>query len=211
MFTPSANPALSFPLTDGKVVDKSTLSNPASSHVAQLTRRLAAGEEAAFREFHALYFDRLYRFLLVLSHGQEQEAQEALQHTLLRLVRYARVFEKEDVFWSWLKMVARSAARDANRKEKRYLALLQRLVFRFHPYVTEHDFNEDDRSWVALEEILAELAPLDRRLLEAKYLHGSTVKDLCCETGLTAKAIESRLSRLRLAVRDRVLKELTSP
>ena len=40
---------------------------------------MAAGDEEAFREFHAHYFDRLYRFLLVVARGQEHEAQEALK------------------------------------------------------------------------------------------------------------------------------------
>src|SRR5690348_2963141 len=44
--------------------------------ISSLTRRLASGDEEAFRRFHALYFDRLYRFLLVVSRGQEHEARE---------------------------------------------------------------------------------------------------------------------------------------
>ena len=36
-------------------------------------------------------------------------------------------FESEEVFWSWLKAVARSAARDTNRKQRRYAALLERF------------------------------------------------------------------------------------
>lgn len=55
-----------------------------SAGIADLTRRLAARDEEAFREFHTRYFDRLYQFLLVVAHGQEQEAQDALQETLLR-------------------------------------------------------------------------------------------------------------------------------
>src|SRR5437588_8977873 len=108
MFTPGANPSLSFPLTSGRAVEKTRASSQASSEVAQLTRRLAAADENAFRDFHAQYFDRLFHFLLVVCQGQEQEAQEALQQTLLRVVRYVRAFDSEEVFWSWLKAVARS-------------------------------------------------------------------------------------------------------
>jgi RNA polymerase sigma-70 factor, ECF subfamily len=209
VLTPAANPALSFPLTSGKAVENSALSTPGSSQVAQLTRRLAAGDEAAFREFHAQYFHRLYRFVLVVTQGQEQEAQEAAQQTLLRVVRYIRVFESEDVFWSWLKTVARSAARDANRKQRRYLALLER--FSFQPSKQESHSHEEDLLSAALEETLAELAPQERQLLEAKYINGYTVKDLCLETGMTLKAVESRLERLRRTVRERVLKRLSAP
>ncbi|HVY68617.1 MAG TPA: hypothetical protein VHH73_01740, partial [Verrucomicrobiae bacterium] len=69
--------------------------------ITALTRRLAAGEEAAFREFHAQYFDRLYQFLIVVARGQEHEAREALQETLIRVARYARPFADEEAFWCW--------------------------------------------------------------------------------------------------------------
>src|SRR5438105_1625371 len=112
VLTPTANPSLSFPLNPGKAVEKSTRDTLVSSQVAQLTQRLAAGEEAAFGEFHAQYFDPLYRFLLAVTRGSEHEAREALQETMLRVIRYARAFQSEDAFWSWLKVLARSAARD---------------------------------------------------------------------------------------------------
>src|SRR4051812_36784633 len=125
--TLTANELISVPLTGARVVEKSSTSEPFAESAPLLTRKLAAGEERAFAEFHARYFDRLYQFLLVVTRGQEQEAQEALQQTLLRVARYARAFESEDAFWCWLKAVARSTARDAGRKQQRYWALLARF------------------------------------------------------------------------------------
>ena len=52
--------------------------------VAALTRALARGDEAAFREFYGAYFDRLLRYLLVVTGGDETAAREALQLTLVR-------------------------------------------------------------------------------------------------------------------------------
>lgn len=206
MFTPSATPSLSFPLSTN-AVEKSADSSAAPSETAQLTRRLAAGDDAAFREFHAKYFDGLYRFLLVVTHGQEQEAQEALQQTLLRVVRYVRGFESEEVFWGWLKAVARSAARDGNRKRQRYCALLHR--FAMEPPDLSRKMEEETRLLCLLDESMAELAPQDRQLLEAKYLEGFTVRELCAHTGLTEKGTESRLDRLRRILRKRILKRLS--
>ena len=61
------------------------------------------------------------------------------------------------------------------------------------------------------EESLNELDPSDRQLIEGKYLLGSTVKELSAVAGATEKAVESRLVRLRRALRQRVLKKLKSP
>jgi RNA polymerase sigma-70 factor (ECF subfamily) len=173
-----------------------------------LTRRLAAGDEAAFRELHAQYFDRLYHFLLVVTHGNQQEAQDALQQTFVRVIRYIRVFESEDVLWGWLKAIARSAAQDGYRKQQRYSALLRRFAFGLQPARLEPNCDEENRLTALLDESLAQLPVEERRLLEAKYIDGFTVKELCTQTGLTEKTIESRLSRLRHALRDRVFRKL---
>ena len=87
---PDANSIPALPLTGLAAV--SGTNAPDASGIAALTRRLATGDEAAFREFHGRYFDRLYRFLLVVTRGQEHAAQDALQETMLRVARYAREF-----------------------------------------------------------------------------------------------------------------------
>jgi len=175
---------------------------------AALTRRLASGEEEAFREFHALYFDRLHQFLLVVSRGQEHEAREALQETLVRVARHARVFEDEDTFWCWLKVVARNAARDAGRKRTRYKKLLDSFANFTRPAIPVGPDADDDRLTAVIDECLAEFAPGDRALLQGKYLAGATVNELSAKEGITAKAVESRLLRLRRELRERVLAKL---
>lgn len=178
---------------------------------ADLTRRLAAGEEEAFRQFHAAYFNRLYRFLLVLCQGREQEAQDALQETLARLVRYARVFEDGEIFWSWLKAVARSAAADGHRKHRRHLALLQKFSLRLKLEVSPAPHESQHALGDVLQESLGELSLEDRRLIEGKYLAGETVRELAAGAKLSEKSVESRLLRLRRGLRERILEKLRRP
>ncbi|MCW5554280.1 MAG: sigma-70 family RNA polymerase sigma factor [Verrucomicrobiae bacterium] len=208
---PTANAQSVFSLTGAPLVETSATPGAMDNRMQQLTRRIAAGEEAAFREFHEAYFDRLYQFLLVVTRGQESEAQEALQQTLLRVVRYARKFDSEAAFWSWLKVVARSTARDAGRKQRRYLTLLQRFALHEATQAESPTLAQADAVGDALEECLAELEAPDRQLIEGKYLDGSTVRELSEQTGLTEKAVESRLLRLRRTLREQVLKKLHTP
>jgi RNA polymerase sigma factor (sigma-70 family) len=184
---------------------------PTDTGVAQLTRRLAAGDEAAFREFHARYFDQLYAFLLVVARGQEHEAQEALQETLLRVARHARIFDDPDVFWCWLKAVARNTARDGGRKRTRYLTLLRDFALGLNVAAPVPATVEDGRLGALLDEALTGLDEADRRLVAAKYLEGSTIRELAALAGQTEKAVESRLLRLRRDLRAGVLKKLSSP
>ncbi len=203
MFTPAANIVLTLRKTGTDTVD-GVSRHEASGAIALITRGLAAGDEDAFREFHAVYFDQLYQFLLVVTRGREDEAQEALQQTLLRVLRYARPFDSEEVFWSWLKALARSAARDAGRKQHRYWALLERFTLFRHAEIQAPEGPEADDVRAILEESLEELDPADRRLIEGKYLDGATVKELGAQTGLSDKAVESRLVRLRRQLRERL-------
>jgi RNA polymerase sigma factor (sigma-70 family) len=175
---------------------------------AELTRRLRNGEEPAFCEFHARYFDRLYHLLLALTRGQETEAREALQETLVRVARYVHRFESEEVFWCWLKRVAWSVAKDIGRKQQRYRQVLERFFLLGPvPQVTPHQ-EPSDCLPDFLEESLDELELRERQLVEGKYIRGLTVRELAQEFDLTEKAVESQLSRIRRFLRAEVLKKL---
>jgi RNA polymerase sigma-70 factor (ECF subfamily) len=176
------------------------------SVVASLTRRLAAGQDDAFREFQELYFARLYRFLLVVTYGNETQAQEAVQETFLRVARHIRRFEDGDAFWNWLKAVGRNAARDAGRKQRRYASLLERFTRGAESRAPRHV--QEDALAVALEESVEALGSAERLLIEGKYFDGQTVRELASRTGLTEKAVESRLLRLRRQIREGILKRL---
>src|SRR6185436_7281590 len=147
------------------------------SAITSLTTRMAARDEEAFREFHSLYFSRLLRYHIIIARGDEHAAHEALQETLLRVVRHARRFDDEEVFWSWLTVLARSAAADGGRKRVRYWQLLtgyaRSLVHRneIPPAPDDHEHLQE-----LLNQGLGELLPEARALVEGKYLRRATVR-----------------------------------
>ena len=178
--------------------------------IRDLTTRLAAGDEEAFRQFHAVYFHRLLRYLFVATKGDEHAAREALQETMTRVVRYARRFDSEEVFWSWLTVLARSAVVDAGRKHQRYWRLLKGYaLFWRAPEPAPADQSETDEYLnELLQEELQRLESIDRSLVEGKYLRGATVRELAEQLGLTERAVESRLLRARRLLREELLKRL---
>lgn len=187
-------------------------SGPVPSAITHLTGRLAAGDEAAFREFHAAYFDRLYQFLLAVTRGDRHAAGDAVQETMLRVARYARRFDDEEIFWGWLRAIARNAARDGNRKQRRYLARLKEFALGFHrPMESEEALAMPDDLRDLLREILSDLSPFDRGLIEGKYFQGETVAELAVKNDVTEKTIESRLARLRQQLGEQVQRKLRLP
>lgn len=175
--------------------------------VAALTRQMAAGDEDAYRIFYDAFFDRLWRYLIVVTSGNEDAAREALQATLTRVVRHIRVFSSEPVFWSWLTVLARSALTDQTRKRRRYLAFLDR--FSQHATNTPDEENRaDERLRQLLDRHVTSLADDERQLVEAKYFAHRSVRDIAAEMQLTEKAVESRLTRIRQKLKSTVLAEL---
>ena len=203
MSIPIANRVMSLPLSGKPVLGSIRAAEPEAG-IVRLTAGLAAADEDAFREFHGLYFDRLYHFLLVVCRGADDQAQEALQLTLLRVVRHARAFQSEDTFWCWLKALGRSAARDVGRKQRRYAALLERFARWWEPRDSTTTLGGDPLAG-HIETLLADLEPVERQLIEGKYLADESVKELSAQTGLSEKAVEARLTRLRQRLRERFL------
>ena len=176
--------------------------------IAALTARMARGEEAAYRQFHETYFPRLLRYLLVVSGGREETAKDALQATLLRVVRHIRRFEREEIFWSWLTVLARSALVDEERRHLRYRSLLDRFLRRAEPAPTRADHEADAELLRLLDHNLAALPADDRALVARKYFTREPVKTIAGATGATEKAVESRLVRIRRQLRQDILTQL---
>ena len=163
----------------------------------------------AWRIFYNAYFDRLWRYLLVVAAGDEDHAREALQATFLRVVRHVKVFPDENVFWSWLTVVTRTAFADEAKKRLRYLAVLNRFA---HESPPEHDGLSDAQTEEGLNQLLERhvaLLPSDEReLVEQKYFRHRTVREIVAMLQTSEKAVESRLSRIRRKLKDAILSEL---
>jgi RNA polymerase sigma-70 factor (ECF subfamily) len=176
--------------------------------IAAMTRRMVAADETAYRIFYDAYFDRLWRYLIVVTSGNEDAAREALQATLTRVVRHIKVFSSEPVFWSWLTVLARSALSDQTRKRRRYLAFLDRFSRHASTVQAPDESRADERLQELLQRHIASLADEDKHLVEAKYFAHRSVREIAGELQTSEKAVESRLTRIRHKLKGAVLAEL---
>ena len=179
--------------------------NAEDASVAALTARLVAGDEAAWREFHDGYFDRLLRYLLTVCRGDEHAARESLQAALVKIVRHVRRFDRGEAWWGWLTVVARSCVIDGARRQSRYRALLERYAGIFSPPPA---VAVPEPLPGLLDECLDALPAAERELLAAKYRDGQSTAALASESGCSEKAMESRLARLRRRVKTQLLRRL---
>ena len=141
---------------------------------------MVRGDETAYRLFYEAYFDRLLRYLLVVTGGNEEAAREALQLALVRVVRHVKVFDAEEKFWSWLTVLARSALADESRKRRRYFSFLERFTRHQETKMGMADNGDaDEQLRTLLDGKLSALPADEQRLVEQKY-HFAPVRPRDC-------------------------------
>lgn len=188
----------------------SALSPESSSEGARLhalTSALARGKDDAWREFHREFGPAIFRHAIALTRGDVALADETLQQAYLRIARYVRPSEVEAAFGAWLRIVTRSAFHDCRRRRQSFW---RRLL----PHDPAGDepvagaAETEDTLDQALAAAMQQLPAHDRDLLEAKYFRSASVREIALSLGVSAKTIESRLTRARVELRQRLAVQL---
>ncbi len=179
-----------------------------SFDLLQVTRAIRKGDESAFQAFYERYCDRLFRFLLLLTGGNEELARDLLQTTLTKVVHAIKPFSEEQPFWHWLAAIARNTFLDAMRKANRRPKIIPfsaTMLEDFGPGV-----NPDDESPLleALETTLNLLDPDERQLVEAFYFQHTSQQSIAQDRHTTTKAFESKLARIRQKLRQGIMQRL---
>lgn len=160
-----------------------------------LTRALARCDEAAWTDFHVRY----YGFLLARMQARgvpEGDGPEAVQRVYLRVLRKVKTFQRTADFEAWLSCLARCEAIDSARSSRRRSWLSEKFANlrtggeAVDPPVHQPAFGH-------LHEALKTLEGGDRALVTRHYVGGWSQEELAREQGVSVKAIESRLARLR--------------
>lgn len=170
-----------------------------------LTAALRRGDEAAYRWLHAQWNARLVRYCFALARGDDATVAEIAQ------AAYLRVLPDETALWNWLACAARSAAADLRRTGGRY----RRAMARFADWLpgrreTTAALDSEQPLLEALDRVLARLDPADRQLLEGRYFQGRSLEDIGAPLGLSNRAVEGRLARLRRHLKQLIAHELKS-
>jgi RNA polymerase sigma-70 factor (ECF subfamily) len=169
-----------------------------------LHRAALAGDDAAWRILYDDAFAPLYAYVLWRCGGWRDAADDVVQDTWLTAVRRLATFDPAaGCFLGWLRGVAAHLLRNRFRRKRRERPL------------TANDQPIDPEAAVRerAERIACTLAGLPERYeaaLRAKYLDGRSVQEIADETGESAKAVESLLTRARQAFREHYLQEDSS-
>ncbi len=173
--------------------------------IQALTRAVRRGDAEAFSLLYDFYSFRVYKFLLVLAHGDEDAAREACQAAFIKLSKGCDIFQEDRQLWAWLCVVAKNTFTDQCRAQRRWNRFVSIDELPAEP---GDSVSADHRLAEILAESLASFPPEERELLHAAYVDKRPLRELAEESGQTYKAVESRLGRLRHKVKEKLLHRL---
>jgi len=167
-----------------------------ASYERALRGAVLAGDERAWQALYDEAFAPLFAYVAWRCGGLRDRAEEIVQETWLIAVRRIRAFDPDRAsFVSWLRGIAANLLRNHLRKVRLYVPLDGTHSVPADDTITRREQAE------AITRALAGLPERYEAVLRAKYLDGQSVEQIAAESGETAKAVESLLTRARQAFR----------
>jgi len=142
-------------------------------------------------EFIDTHGDRLLRSAYLLC-GNETEAQDLVQETLIQAIKSWRVFRGESAVHTWLHGILLNLCRQHYRKQKRIVYDEERVLK--EPFHVEQGM-EMDRDFCAdrFRKALRELSLEHREVIVLRYYESLRIDEIARRTGVSAGTVKSRL------------------
>lgn len=174
---------------------------------AAIVRRVLAGETPAYAVLVERYYQRCARYAVRVV-GNREDAEEAVQDTLLRAFRSLHRYEERGQFASWLFRIlanqCRSAVVRAARRELKFPDVYHDDAA---PACAAPDGNGDtlgshDSPADRLDAALADLPPDQREALALRFGESLSYEEMSLITGAGVSALKMRVSRATARLRE---------
>ena len=165
-----------------------------------LIKRIAAQDDAAMRELHALYGQRMMAYALNLTQNGAM-AEDVVQDSLIAVWRSAGRFRREGRVIAWLLGIVHHTAMKALRHPHQPLSEgMAEMLVAADPSPEEQVEVDERAAWVRRG--LQSLSPNHRAALELVFYQGMSLADAADVCGCPLGTIKSRLSYARRYLRD---------
>lgn len=168
---------------------------PEGASDAELLRRAADGDDAAFGKLMGRHEDRIFSLALKMT-GNRPDALDATQDAFLAAFRQADKFRGESAFSTWLYRIGINACKDLLRKKGRLPQAteqddLERASVPDRPRTDDVDLRMD------ISKALAVLSEDYRQAVVMHDIGGIPYEDIATATGVAIGTVKSRISRGR--------------
>ncbi|MHC4354424.1 MAG: RNA polymerase sigma factor [Planctomycetota bacterium] len=150
-----------------------------------------AGDTRAWAMLYETHVAAVFQYGLRLTFGRQDMAEELTQETFVHAARALHRYRSQSgTLRMWLFGVAK-------KRMQKLLTCETRRAGREQRYAAEKQIPADNNDATAVHETLARLPAKHRTVLEYKYIHGLSLKEMAEKLQLSIEAIESRLRRAR--------------
>lgn len=138
------------------------------------------------------YQEELYRLAYHILRNKE-DAEDALQETLLRAYNYLWQLEHPKYFKTWITKILMNTAFDIQRKRKTNLDIDE--------YAEKVGTSEDMTTAVMLDKAIHELDELNQKIVLLFYYEDYSVKEISSILNISVMNVKQRLSRSRKSLK----------
>lgn len=183
-----------------------------------LLDRILAGDAQAFEELVRRHERRVYRVTMAIT-GNQEDAEEAMQETFLKVYQHLGEFQRASRLSTWLTRIAVNEALQKRRRRRTTEPLDESIVTdeEMMPKQLE-DWHDDPEKIYAKEEIrriveeaIQSLAPIYREAFVLRDVQGLTTQEAAEALGVAVPAFKSRLLRARLMMREALATHFQRP
>ncbi len=175
-----------------------------------LARRVAKGDEDAFRDFFEAYYPKVFRFSA--RRMSDADAEEVTQQVFLAALKGLAKYRGEASLFTWLCQIARFEISARYRQAQRQpvtvaieddIEMQSDLESMFEsPSQAPESLAMTDQLQAIVEVILDHLPSDYGNILEWKYMEGYSVEEIAKRLNTSVTAVQSRLARARESFRS---------
>lgn len=168
---------------------------------AELVGRVLSGDLQSYGELIARHRPRLERYAYYYL-GTREDAEEALQDSLIRAYRAVAQCANPDRFGAWILRILVNRCRSRRVRRRLPLWSLDGLAPAQHPTVAHSSERAEWRE--EIRQALAELSAEQRESFLLKHVEDMTYDEMAHLTGATVPALKMRVSRACERLRARL-------
>lgn len=161
---------------------------------------LASGDEKAFRDLYNLHTPRLLGFVYRLLGRSDDEAEDVVQETWIRVCKNLHRFRWDSVFSTWLHGIGINIVRDHIRRKTRLRSI--RKVFQENP----PDYSDSNHICIDLESAIKQLPDGYRMVLVLHDVEGMIHREIAQHLGISVGTSKSQLFSARKILRTSLSK-----
>jgi RNA polymerase sigma-70 factor, ECF subfamily len=183
----------------------------------ELLEQARAGNRDALERLLERHQRRVFRFGMKMC-GEEEDAKDVLQETLIAAARGIRDFRGASSVSTWLYTIARSFCIKRHRTSKFAPGQMESLEERSREIQGMPDAGRGPEDAAvgnqvrsALQAAISGLEPMYREVLVLRDVEGLSAAEVADVLGLSVAAVQSRLHRARVAVRQQIASVLGMP